>query len=520
MVLHLTQNHSFPWKKRNNVWLKVSSTNGDSIDIINPLNLDQKALKRYLNELPVFFSIVSENNDFIFAAVDYHRMFPLFYKIKDNELYLSDSIEYFQENRLDTHSVIEFSLTGYVTGENTLLENVKQIQAGEYLIFNKKTKEIYIEDYVSYRLNGFKEQNVDFQIKKLDSLIQEVFKDLIKSANGRTFVIPLSAGYDSRMIVNMLSRLKYQKVVCFSYGIEDNWESKESKKIAESLGYKWYFVPYDKGKWKKLRDSNIYKDFLINSGKGVSTPHILDFIAVLELKELGLIPDNSVFLPGHTAFLSFSQYPQIQTVKNIKSSLFNKHYILWSLKNFKKQDIEIVKKRLYTNINLLLQKGNNLENAFYLWEKNERHSKFICNSVRTYELLGYQWALPLWDKRLVDFWYSVDHKFRINKELVKVYFHKNLDISSNLKSPNYKSNTTIKRGLRKFIHRNKIVYTNLKQLFRIKEYFSHPMGWYKMFSIKEYLYNLLKGATNINSFIMLEYLDLFKKNSLKDSSFK
>ncbi|MDI2587661.1 asparagine synthase-related protein [Psychrobacillus sp. NEAU-3TGS] len=139
-------------------------------------------------------------------------------------------------------------MTGYVTGKNTLYTNVKQIQAGEYLVFDKKNKELRTSHYFKFHHGEYSKKNQDELVEELDQVHVRVFQRLIDSLEGRPAILPLSGGYDSRLIAVMLKRLGYENVICFTYGLCSNWEVKISKMVAEQLGFKWIFVPYEKKK--------------------------------------------------------------------------------------------------------------------------------------------------------------------------------------------------------------------------------------------------------------------------------
>ena len=48
-------------------------------------------------------------------------------------------------------------------------------------------------------------------------------------------------------------------------------------------------------------------------------------------------------------------------------------------------------------------------------------SKFIVNSVRTYEFFELDFYLPFWSKDWIDFWYNLDIKSRLNQKFYNKY---------------------------------------------------------------------------------------------------
>ena len=86
----------------------------------------------------------------------------------------------------------------------------------------------------------------------------------MKALDGRTAVIPLSGGADSRMVVSMLKNQGYEKVICYTYGKPGNRESEMSKAVAEEYGYEWHIIPHSAEEIAKLRndpETEQYSDY-------------------------------------------------------------------------------------------------------------------------------------------------------------------------------------------------------------------------------------------------------------------
>lgn len=374
------------------------------------------------------FAIVIQKNNKLWVGMDRLRSIPLFYALQNNIFYLSDNAYWIKDElgleELDKISEQEFLLTGYVTRNSTLYEDIKQIQAGEYLIFKKDSSKINKYRYFKYIHNNYFNENEDVLIRKLDKVHLNVFNRLVKYLNGSTAVIPLSGGYDSRLIVEMFKRLGYENVICFSYGKKNNWESKVSERVANKLGYKWFFLEETRDKWHEFYNSSERKLYNNFGSNFVSISHLQDYLAVKEMKEKKLIPKNSIILPGHTGdFVSGGHIPynindqESFKINDVVKMICDKHYNLWNWKNyddlfdkFKDKIINIVGD--YDNIS-----SENTANMIELFDWQERQAKFIINSVRVYDFFGYKWALPLWDKEIINFWRRVPLKMRCNRKL-------------------------------------------------------------------------------------------------------
>lgn len=181
----------------------------------------------------------------------------MFYALKGSDFFLSDDAEWVREKvgntTMDEIAKEEFQLTGYVTGQDILYPSVKQLQAGEFLSINanEETQQLKTERY--YRFLHTEPENYDEQdlYKKLDAATLASIDNLIRYANGRHIVIPLSGGYDSRLIATLLKRRGYENILTFTYGVPGNKESAYSKKVADALGLKWHFIEYSNELWRE-----------------------------------------------------------------------------------------------------------------------------------------------------------------------------------------------------------------------------------------------------------------------------
>ena len=164
-----------------------------------------------------------------------------------------------------------------------------------------------------------------------------VFERLVKSVNQRQIVLPLSGGYDSRLIAVMLARLGYDNVVCFSYGKPGNWESEISRRVAEKLGYKWLFVPYSRRKWRTSFQSEERLAYTRRASALCSPAVLQDWLAVRELTDHKLLSQDAIFVPGHTNdFITGGHIPAelahsgtVPTLQALLLSIARKHYSIW-----------------------------------------------------------------------------------------------------------------------------------------------------------------------------------------------
>jgi len=373
------------------------------------------------------FALVTQHGERVLAAVDRLRSIPLFHVLAGGRLYLGDDAYALRESAgVDELAAIEFRLTGYVTGADTLCPPVKQLRAGEWLRFDSAAggaPECRL--YYEYRHGNFLEGGPDELIPALEEVHHRVFERLIRSTEGRTLVVPLSGGYDSRLIGVSLRDAGARDVICYSYGVPGNWESRISRELARHLGYRWLFTPYSAERWRAWADTEAFRDYFRAAGNLSSVPHVQDWPAVHEMKAAGEIPPDAVFVPGHSGdFLAGSHIPKWfvhrDTIsrRELLNAIQHAHYSLWDWPGDAKRLRGQLDRRVETITGPIPDCTPEQAADFYeLWDLEERQAKFICNSLRVYESFGHEWRLPLFDHELMDFWARIPVHFRHKRSL-------------------------------------------------------------------------------------------------------
>lgn len=407
--------------------------------LISSMNLTSRKcelheLQTFLKDLNGEYALIIESPHEVICAVDRVRSIPLFYSLNNEHFIISDDAYYIKNKikpNLKEENAAEFLVTGYVTGNETLFENINQLQAGEVLIYNKEVNSLQTSYYFRYIHKDFMNLTEEEMLSGLDACFVSVFRRLIDSTvnKGKQIVVPLSGGLDSRIIVAMLKRFGVENVICFTYGRKNDREVKISKQVAEALGYEWHFVEYTREKWYNAYNSKDMVEYQKYAGNLVSLPVIQDYLAVKILKKQGILPENSVFVPGHSGdMLAGSHIPKnyanisydYKQETFLKDSL-KKHYNL--LKWNDKQELKpIFENKITKSVGTLdIYNNESCANAVELFNFNERQAKYIVNSVRAYEFFGYEWRIPMWDAELINYFKSITIEYRINTQIYKKY---------------------------------------------------------------------------------------------------
>jgi len=400
---------------------------------------DTQTLSALLQSMNGFYAWVEQTPEGLRAAVDHIRSIPLFYAIKEGDFFISDDAEWMRQQigpqDIDPIARSEYLLAGYVTGPDTLFTDLKQLQAGESLIVRKTETGAVVDTHRYYRFLHQEpaEINEPDLRAELDCVTVGVMQRLIEHAKGRQIVIPLSGGYDSRLIATMLKRLGYDNVLTFTYGVPGNKESEYSKRVADALSLRWHFVEYSPVLWREAWQTSERWEYQKWASGWSSLAHMQDWLAVKKLTEAEVIEGDAIFVPGHTGdFVAGGHIPskafehQSFELQEIDEAILRNHYALTPMKR-----LSMSPKQWRTRIRDRTERAEcrtpwEFADGFEKWEWQERQAKYIGNSVRVYEFFGYDWWMPLWDFEFAAFWQTVPLKFRKNRfwyiEYVKKLF--------------------------------------------------------------------------------------------------
>ena len=398
-------------------------------------NITKEYIKQLIKDMDDHFGIIVIYQNWSFAAVDCARTFPLFWKKTKNKIIISPQAKCIADkykSPIDKNQLLAFQMSGYCIDEGTLWKGIKNLNPG-YFIFIKNIEDYSLGKHFLYQPWSIINQPYYKYKEQLKVEIKKILKNLINKANGKTIVVPLSAGLDSRLVASGLKDLNYNKVKCFSYGLKNNYESNASKIIAKKLGYNWTFVEINQSKAKKYYLSKEYKNFISNKVDGCAATSIQGLYAIDELIKDKYISKEDIIVNGNSGdFITGGHVPKIldasintQDINVLCNEIievhYAKHYVLWdsllSDKNkniIKTQLLLQIKKNMY-NIN----KNFMPQGIAEFLEYENRQAKFVNNAQRIYEAYDLKWYLPLWDKSFMEFWSNVPLKFKNNQKLYK-----------------------------------------------------------------------------------------------------
>ncbi len=478
------------------------------------------AISEALRDLNGFYAVVHQNEDGIYAAVDRVRSIPLFYGHDREDVYISDDPWYIQEKlgdqTIDERSKREFILTGYVTDDRTLLPNIKQVRSGELIHFySDDEKGVLLERgyYQHYVPGHYFSGDVEAGLRELEEVLVNVFNRLIKQVKGRTIVVPLSGGYDSKLTVLMLKRLGYKDIIAYSYGRPGNLESNISKSVANALGLRWEFVEYTNERWSELYRSDDYQDYCRYGSGLASTPYIQDFPAVKYLAENRLIPDDSIFVTGHTVAMPVK--PMLKgDLKRMEMAIDDVLVRNYNISGQSINDSALLQECREHIADFLgdMSQYEDRHSAYESWDYNNRQSKLLVQVVRNYEYRGFSWWLPLHDKEFVDFWSRMPYEYRFEKTIFKMFVDKlSREYIGEARIPCYQRpmEKRLVESVAELVMKNRRLSNLIAHPFyfirKRSMYDNHPQAYYGMIS-RDRFREQYTGREIINYFVALDYI--------------
>lgn len=466
---------------------------------------DKNDYSKVLYSLNGVFSFVLSISDDLVFSVDRLRGLPMFYSIIENEVIVGDNIEeianfsggkkYSNESKADL-----LSSDTFVLGHYTLLKGVFQVRAGEYCVYSQKERTFQHEQY--YITNHdvlYSDSDIELLQQHFWNAYKRTGDDMVRALKNRTAVIPLSGGADSRMLLELLVKAGYKNIICYTYGKTGNSEANISRRVAEENGCKWIFVPYTKKMWKRIKRSKeriIYEDF---ASSFVSTPHFQDFPAVKYLKENNLIPEDSVFIPGHSGDI-----PNGNHVAGVyMNKIVTKSDCLQSILRFTYHNTSKSTMDRLNQFYPLPDQGTPQEYATIeeWFDTAERQAKYIVNSVRVYEFFGYEWLIPLWDNNQLEFWSHISLNWRYKRRL---YYE--LTKGDKLPSTN---DPSIGKSLAVQIRKIPVVESVVRRTKKIMNWISSPLLMEHLFDWRTYFIACFKEYSSFN------VVTLICKNNVK-----
>ena len=318
----------------------------------------------------------------------------------------------------------QYIQSGYVTGTGSLFENVSSFKTGartNFAIKNGRWVKTPDQNWI-YNFGAKKNQS-DLNYPSFSSfniLLDQIFRDLKIAIGDQKVLVPLSGGFDSRLILAKLKEHQFN-VDSFTYGPSYTMEAFWAKVYSRLLGVKNIRI-YTNGGDDFLK--NQLSRFLEIFPYFKTCPCLREFEALSELAKVYGKNELPVIINGQAGdYISGGHLLPSQSKSWASSYNYykTKHWSLWEDLSFDRFD-ECVKESFKTyssSINDSLD-----QDYFWHWfEYHGRQSSYVIGGQHSYDFFGFRWSLPLWDYRICDFFSNLDRTVFYGQRYYKDFCH-------------------------------------------------------------------------------------------------
>ena len=374
---------------------------------------------------PGRLTAIRVNDDEVVLAQDRLRSWPLFWALENGadgrRLIISDDATAMRgalsAPRLDPRARREFLDAGFISGTDTLLAGVHQTEQGAIVHIDRDTGRART---VTHSLARFSEESAmvtdpeEFSgllLAALDAGMGRVLEDLAARPGSPRLVLPLSGGLDSRLLVAWLTlHGALDRAVAFTYGRPGTREVEVSRKVAEAVGLEWHAVDYVPAELREAWQTQEAADFLEYSYALGALPHVQDWHALRSLLEQGVVRPGDVVLPGHTIVGNMHdehllEEPSVTRGQVAKAILIHHQELQGDQRRAYTDPYRAAKVRDFLALWPFTGSPRDVQSILESYNVRERQTKYINNSMRTYEHLGLEWALPMLDVEFWDAWH-------------------------------------------------------------------------------------------------------------------
>lgn len=343
------------------------------------------------------FSVVIDKPALQAAAVDATRTYPMYFTLSGQ---LSDNPHTFPAKGIADRRIVDFyNATGATPEGSTLIDSIFQVCPSHYA-FWQPPKGWDQKPYRTYFCK--KSEEKPCSERQLAEVLDAVAERLVRSCGGRQVVVPLSGGYDSRLIAVMLKSHGYDNLLAYTVGKKGIAECRMAEQVANRLGIKHYNIDISDTQTQELcyadrAEFERYYQFMGNYG---NFTWMFEFAAIKKLRAMGCLSSDAVFVPGHSGdFLAGSHITKAGVTARDTAASLNRKIMYISNENGYRRSVS---EYIFGYIQTLLVEGITPYSAYQNFIMQNRQAHNIINSARVYEFFGYNVRMPLWDTQLMD----------------------------------------------------------------------------------------------------------------------
>jgi asparagine synthase (glutamine-hydrolysing) len=413
----------YKWSQKDRIqvtghaWINdIFTVNRELAEMVSAKSQSSRDFTNFISELDGQYSFIVEKENEVWLACCHTWSFPLFYAQRTSGLFISDDpgeiLPLLRVAKIKEDNKAYFLNFGVTPASETLVMGINQVRPGQIVRFSLMTG--IMEAFVSRLKKGKSPAQSEHDTS---STIHRIFDKYSNHLKTQKVLVPLTSGYDSRLIACLLKATGQKNVICATWGRQENSEWKTAERVAKTLGFPYMFIPTDNQSVSKYLHDEEFAKYIAWAGHFSSMPYLQDYFAVRFLKETSVIDEETIVLPGHPGdFLRGSHlYRDIlkQNKGRVADNIINIFGTSFPLNRKERRSIlEIIIKDFFSG-----EVHPSVNEQYESWDFEERQCKFIGNSSQVYNFFGINCLMPLFDKELLTYFLSLPLEQRLGASL-------------------------------------------------------------------------------------------------------
>ena len=366
------------------------------------------------------FVIVNFEAKEFFAVRDRFGIKPLYYSKQDDFYIFSSEIRPMHHSGLipfevNSKKLEEYLVFGYIAGQETLHQNVQEIEGGHYLYISQNKKE-----YKRYWHSGdVPEKNISFEdaVDELDAKLYDAVSAW--SVSDVEVGSLLSGGIDSSL-VTALSKKILGKVHTFSLGFPEDKDMDESHHIRNLRDY--IKVENTFVNFKETYILDTLTDLANHFDEPISDPNNYSLMALC--KNIKNLTDIKVILCGEGADELFGGYPRHRQISNEFRENQEDNLLLMSLNKVALPRLDMIEANSNfsrTNREMITGTLNSKDPINRVLEHDQL--TFLTTRLHSQDRIGMYYGLeirtPFLDHSLAEFVNGLPGKYKVDNQWSK-----------------------------------------------------------------------------------------------------
>ena len=302
------------------VYLKTQNNKNQNyeklIKFIKKEGLNKKKISNFCIKNYNFYSLIIHRNKYLFCLTDQVCSYPIIYQNTKNYNLISDDIKNFKTHKINKLSFKLIKYSGYTLDNMTIYDNVYNLLPNQRLLIqdNKVTfKKINHYNFIYKKNSNYKNLEAKFE-----KILLAIFKNIRDRNLKKKIFVPLSAGYDSRIILSMLKKLKVKNLETFTYGRKNLRDFDVVNKISKKIGVINHKIVVTRSLAIKTYRCKKFNSYLNFCNPGNAPNNFSDYLAIHYLIEKKIIKKGDVIINGQTGdFISGNHIPSLKLKKKM-----------------------------------------------------------------------------------------------------------------------------------------------------------------------------------------------------------